>query len=71
MKDPLTADEAADLVGRSGKTLRAHLRKMKASGTLDPAGAWQDPPKKNGIWSIRRSYLAKLAADNGWPFAIS
>lgn len=67
MKDPLTADEAADLVGRYGKTIRAHLRAMNASGTLDQEGAWQDPPKKNGTWAIRRNYLAMLATDNGWP----
>lgn len=68
MKDLLTADEAADMVGRSGRTVRAYLRKIRDNGTLDMTGAWQDPPQKNGIWTIRRSYLETLSKANNWPF---
>ncbi|MDQ0870172.1 hypothetical protein QFZ70_002645 [Arthrobacter sp. V1I9] len=67
-KDRLTADEAADVISRSGRTLRAFLRKIRDNGTLDKTGAWQDPPQKNGTWTIRRGYLQQLARDNNWPF---
>ena len=66
MKNELTAAEAAEIVGKSAKHLRATLRVMKADGDLDPEGAWQEPAKANGIWKIRRVYLTVLAADRGW-----
>jgi hypothetical protein len=66
LKNELSADEAAELVGKSSKYFRARLRERKASGILDPQGAWQNPPMPNGIWTIRRSYLDVLAAEHGW-----
>lgn len=66
MKDQLSADEAADLVDKSGQYFRANLRKRKAAGILNPQGAWRNPPKPNGIWTIQRSYLVVLAAEYGW-----
>lgn len=65
MKNELSANEAADLVGKSGKYLRARLRERKAAGTLDFNGAWQEPSKLHGTWKIRRSYMIVLAADSG------
>lgn len=66
MKDHLSADEAAALVGKAGRTLRAKLRQLRDSGEIDRRGAWQDPPKSNGVWMIRRNYLAVLAQQYGW-----
>ena len=66
MKNELTAGEASGLVGKSAKHFRATLRQEKASGNLDPEGAWQNPPKPNGIWTIRRGYLIAFAAEQGW-----
>lgn len=66
MNDELSADVAAEHVGKSGKYFRARLRERKAAGILDPQGAWQGPPKPNGTWTIRSSYLAVLAAEYGW-----
>lgn len=67
MNEELNAEEAADAAGISDRTLRAKLRKLRDGGTIDPAGAWQDPPRPNGIWTIRRRYLAVLASEYGWP----
>lgn len=66
MENELTAGEAAALVGRSAKHFRAKLREMKIAGALNPDGAWQDPPKPNGTWKIRRVYLSAIAAEQGW-----
>lgn len=66
MTDYLSADDAASLVGRSGKTVRAVLRKLRDDGNLDPYGAWQDPPTPHGVWTIRRQYLEDLAHERGW-----
>ena len=66
MKNELTADEAAEFVDKSAKHFRAKLREMKIAGTLDPEGAWQEPPLPNGTWKIRRVYLTTLAAEQGW-----
>ena len=66
MKNELTADEAAELVDKSAKHFRAKLREMKIAGNLTPEGAWQEPPKANGTWKIRRVYLAAIAAEQGW-----
>lgn len=68
MKDNLSADDAAEIVSRSGRTLRARLRELRDSGALDTKGAWQDPPQKNGTWTIKRSFLRRLAQENNWPF---
>jgi hypothetical protein len=68
MKDYLTAYEAAVLDSRSGRTRRAYLRKIRDNGTLDKTGAWQNPPQKNGIWTIRKTYLEAIANENNWPF---
>ena len=66
MKNELTADEAAELVDKSARHFRAKLREMKIAGTLNQDGAWQDPPKPNGTWKIRRVYLSAIAAEQGW-----
>jgi hypothetical protein len=47
MKDNLSADDAAEIVSRSGWNLRTRLRELRDSGALDTNGAWQqDPPQK-------------------------
>lgn len=68
MNDNLSADDAAKIVSRSGRTLRARLRELRDGGVLDSNNAWQDPPQKNGTWTIKRTFLRRLAQENNWPF---
>lgn len=67
MKGNLSADDAAEIVSRSGWNLRARLRELRDSGALDTNGAWQDPPQK---WNLdhQTKFPSKAGARTNWPF---
>lgn len=55
----VSAEEAAAILGISGKTLRHRLRDER------PSGARQFPPQHGGYWFLKRSYAEQLAAQRG------
>lgn len=55
----VSAEEAAVILGISGKTLRRRLR------TERPPGARQFPPQHRGNWFLTPGYVEQLAAQRG------
>jgi len=55
----VSAEEAAAMLGMSGKTLRQRLREER------PSGARQFPPQHGGNWFLQRSYVEQLSAQRG------
>lgn len=56
---PVSAEEAAAILGISGKTLRQRLRDER------PPGARQFPSRHGGNWFLTRNYVEQLAAQRG------